>query len=278
MNQLFTKKRAVITLCTLVLIALSAAGTVGYLTFLRSPANPPADACADGRPKGGGPVVVAAGASMTQGTLGRDWVGDLREKPEFHGYEFINAGDNGNTSADLRGRVDSDIVACDPDAVTLLIGTNDVRDGVPLEDYRVNLEAIIDRIKDKTSARIALMSLPPLGEDLDSEINDKLHDYNAVIKETAARATVDYVPVNERFTDHLQDRGHRPTYDFSFTTAYFAAIKYYLLGYNWDEVARDNGLELFVDHIHLSDRGGAMVTNLVAQWLSSAEGVTKNEP
>jgi len=278
MNQLFTKKRIVIALCTLVLTGLGAAGTVGYLTFLRSPANPPADACADGRPKDSGPVVVAAGASMTQGTLGRDWVGDLREKPEFRGYEFINAGDNGNTSADLRGRVDSDIVACDPDSVTLLIGTNDVRDGVPLEEYRDNLGAIIDRIKDKTFARIALMSLPPLGEDLDSEINHKLRDYNAAIKETATRATVDYVPVNERFTLHLQDQGHRPTYDFSFTTAYLAATKYYLLGYSWDEVARDNGLELFVDHIHLSDRGGAMVTNLAAQWLSSAEGATKNEP
>ncbi|RNG34675.1 SGNH/GDSL hydrolase family protein [Streptomyces botrytidirepellens] len=278
MNQLFTKKRIVITLSTLVLTGLSAAGTVGYLTFLRSPANPPADACADGRPKGSGPVVVAAGASMTQGTLGRDWVGDLREKPEFRGYEFINAGDNGNTSADLRGRVDSDIVACDPDAVTLLIGTNDVRDGVPLEEYRDNLGAIIDRIKDKTSARIALMSLPPLGEDLDSEINHKLRDYNAAIKETATRATVGYVPVNERFTEHLQDQDHRPTYDFSFTTAYLAATKYYLLGYSSDEVARDNGLELFVDHIHLSDRGGAMVTNLAAQWLSSTEGATKNEP
>ena len=277
MNQLFTKKRIVITLCTLVLTGLSAAGAVGYLTFLRSPANPPADACADGRPKGSGPVVVAAGASMTQGTLGRDWVGDLREKPEFRGYEFINAGDNGNTSADLRGRVDSDIVACDPDTVTLLIGTNDVRDGVPLEEYRDNLSAIIDRIKDKTSARIALMSLPPLGEDLDSEINHKLRDYNAAIKETATRATVDYVPVNERFTDHLQGQGHRPTYDFSFTTAYLAATKYYLFGYSWDEVARGNGLELFVDHIHLSDRGGAIVTNLAAQWLSSAEGTTKNE-
>ncbi|MGW2324701.1 hypothetical protein ACWC5C_02910 [Streptomyces sp. NPDC001700] len=36
---------------------------------------------------------------------------------------------------------------------------------------------------------------------------------------------------------------------------------------SWDEVARDNGLELFVDHIHLSDRGGAMITDLAARWL-----------
>ncbi|MFD6472357.1 SGNH/GDSL hydrolase family protein [Streptomyces anulatus] len=272
MKRLSTKKWIVITLCTLVLAALGAGGSVGYLTFLRPPSNPPADACADGRPKGSGPVVVAAGASMTQGALGRDWVGDLRKKPEFRGYEFVNAGHNGNTSADLLGRIDSDVVACDPNAVTLLIGTNDVRDGVPLEEYRDNLTTIVERIKSGTSARVALMSLPPLGEDLDSEINHKLRDYNAAIKETTTRTSVGYVPVNELFTDHLQNQGHRPTYDFSFTTAYLAATKYYLLGNSWDEVARDNGLELFVDHIHLSDRGGAMVTDLAAQWLRRVGG------
>ncbi|WP_151771045.1 SGNH/GDSL hydrolase family protein [Streptomyces abyssomicinicus] len=272
------RKWIVIALCALALAVLGAAGSVGYLTFLRAPSNPPGDACAGGRPAGGGPVVVAAGASMTQGTLGRDWVGDLRERPEFRGYAFVNAGDNGNTSADLRERIDSDVVACDPDAVILLIGTNDVRDGVPLGEYRENLTAIIERIRSGTSARIALMSLPPLGEDLDSEINHRLRGYNAAIKEIATRTAVGHVPVNERFTGHLRNRSHRPTYDFGFGTAYWAAAKYYLLGNGWDEVARDNGLELFVDHIHLSDRGGAMVTDLAAQWLSSAEGVARNHP
>lgn len=156
-------------------------------------------------------VVVAAGASMTQGTLGRDWVGDLRKRPEFRGYEFVNAGDNGDTSADLRERIDSDVVACDPDVVILLVGTNDVRDGVPLGEYRDNLTAIIERIGGKTSARIALMSLPPLGEDLDSEIDHRLRGYNAAIEEIATRTAVGHVPVNERFTGHLRNQGHRPT-------------------------------------------------------------------
>lgn len=278
MKQPFTRKRITVALCTLALALPGAAGVVGYLTFLRAPANPPAAACADGRPKSSGPVVVAAGASMTQGTLGRDWVGDLRKKPEFRGYAFVNAGDNGNTSADLRGRVDSDITACAPDRVTLLIGANDVRDGVPVEEYQENLTAIVDRIKSKTSARIALMSLPPLGEDLDADINRKLRDYNAVIEETAARTTVDYVPVNERFTEHLQDQGDRPAYDFGFTTAFLAATEHYLFGQSWDDVARDNGLDLYVDHIHLSDRGGAIVTDLAAQWLSADGDAKPSQP
>lgn len=205
---------------------------------------------------------------MTAGTLGRDWVGDLRERPEFRGYAFVNAGHNGDTSADLRERVDSDIVACDPDMVAVLIGTNDVRGGVSLEEYRDNLTAVVDRVHDTTSARVALLSLPPLGEKLDTAINDRLRAYNTAIEETAARTGAEYLPVNERFTDRLRSRDDRPAYDFGFATAYLAATRHHLFRQSWDDVARGNGLELFVDHIHLSDRGGAIVTGLVARWLS----------
>ncbi|MFF0745001.1 SGNH/GDSL hydrolase family protein [Streptomyces sp. NPDC004111] len=268
MKNLFTNKRIIVTLSALLLAVLGAAGTVGYLTFVRSPTNASVDACADGRPQAEGQVVVAAGASMVQGTLGHDWVDDLRQKPAFRDHEFVNAGDNGNTSADLLERVDSDIVACGPDRVAILVGANDVRDGVPLNDYRDNLRAIVDRIRDKTSARIALMSLPPLGENLEAEINHKLRDYNTAIKDTATHAKIDYVPVNERFTDRLKNQNDRPAYNFSFPTSYLAATKHYLLGHSWDDVAQRNGLELLVDHIHLSDRGGAIVTELATDWLS----------
>jgi acyl-CoA thioesterase-1 len=261
-----SRKRVVIALCVLLAGVLGAAGTVAHLTFVRSPANPPAQACAGSEPSG--TVVVAAGASMTAGTLGADWVGALRERAEFRGHTFVNAGVNGNTSADLLGRIDTDVVACRPDAVTLLIGTNDVRDGVPLEQYRENLAAIVDRIRSRTQARIALMSLPPFGENLDAGINRRLAAYNGVIKDTAARARVDYLPLYERLAGLLR-QGERPSYDFGFGLAFRAGAEHYLLGRNWDEVARGNGLDLFVDHIHLSDRGGAVLTDLAAGWLSS---------
>ncbi|MFD0468756.1 hypothetical protein ACFQ0B_10880 [Nonomuraea thailandensis] len=44
------KKPIVITISLLLAAALCAAGTVVYLTFLRPADNPPADACATGRP------------------------------------------------------------------------------------------------------------------------------------------------------------------------------------------------------------------------------------
>ncbi|MFB4281952.1 SGNH/GDSL hydrolase family protein [Nonomuraea sp. MTCD27] len=264
------KRRIIIGLCALLATVLATVlgltGAVGYLTFLRPADNPPAEACAGGA--GTRPRVVAAGASMTQGALGANWVGALRERAEFRGHEFVNAGVNGNTTADLRQRVDGDIVACRPAAVTILIGTNDVRNGVPLEEYRANLDAIVDRVRARTGARVALVSLPPLGEDLGSEINGRLGAYNAVIREVAARARADYLPLYERVVEELRLTEGRMPYDFSFPLALAVAAQHYLLGRSWDEIARAGGRALLVDHVHLSDRGGALVADLVGGWLA----------
>ncbi|MEO3785230.1 SGNH/GDSL hydrolase family protein [Actinocorallia sp. B10E7] len=271
------KKRMLLALGLLLATALGLTATAGYLTFVRSAENPPSEAC--GRKRGPGPVVVAAGASMTQGTLGANWVGALRDRPEYREYEFVNAGVNGDTSDDLRKRVDSDIVACHPDAVTILVGANDVLDGVPPEEYRADLGAIVDRIKEKTTARIALLSLPPLGEDLASSRNRRLGAYNAAIKETAARAQVGYIPVHEQAVDFLRKSGGAGTpYGFDFAVALAAGAEHYLLGRSWDDISHGNGLELLVDHLHLNDRGGAIVTGLVARWLSEEQTTASDEP
>lgn len=262
------KRPVVIGLCLLLIGVLAAVGTVGYFAFVRPPTNPPAVACAGDRNPAAAPVVVAAGASTTQGSLGADWVGALRERPEHRGYEFVNAGINGSTAADLRHRADADIVACRPAAVVILVGTNDVRADTPVERYRDELAALVDHVRSRTNARIAVLSLPPLGEDLDTEINRTLDRFNAAIAETARRAGIDYLPLNERLTDLLRRSDGVPApYDFGFPLAFGAAAQHYLLGQSWDEVARAGGRELLVDHIHLTDRAGAVVSGLVGDWL-----------
>ncbi|AQZ67718.1 unnamed protein product [[Actinomadura] parvosata subsp. kistnae] len=256
------KRPITIALSLVLATALCAAGTVAYLTFLRPADHPPAAACATTPTR---PRVVAAGASMTQGSLGADWVAALRAA--YPAYELVNAGSNGNTTADLLQRVDTDILACRPAAVTLLIGTNDVRNGVPLDEYRANLRAIVERVRTGTGARIALMSLPPLGENLNTPINRTLTGYNAAIKSLATEMGTDYLPVHERMADILR-HGPRTSYAFSFPLAFTAAAQHYLLRRTWDEIARSGGRELLVDHIHLTDRAAALVTKLTGDWLN----------
>ncbi|MEU4842674.1 SGNH/GDSL hydrolase family protein [Nocardia testacea] len=264
-----TRARLLLALTVTLAAVLGAAGTVGYLTFLRSPADSPAQACAGGKVSDDRPVVVAAGASMTRGTLGADWVGALRR--EFAGHRIVNAGVNGNTSADLLDRLDTDVLACRPDAVVVLVGTNDVRADVALDTYRDNLTAIADRVTAAGTTRVALMSLPPLGEDPADEINRRLAGYNRIIAETAARTGTDYLPLHERIAGLVRQHGDPSArYDFGFGLAFTAAAQHYLFGRSWDQVAHSRGSELFVDSIHLSDRSGAEVVDLAANWLATA--------
>jgi acyl-CoA thioesterase I len=106
-------------------------------------------------------VVVCAGDSLTHASLSADYVSRLRQRLSSHAYEIVNAGLNGNESTDLLRRI-PDIVRCKPDAVSVLIGSNDVRTRFPQEAepaFQTNLNAIVGELRKKTEARIALLSI-----------------------------------------------------------------------------------------------------------------------
>jgi lysophospholipase L1-like esterase len=56
------------------------------------------------------------------------------ELPEAR-LDFYNRGVSGNTVADLRKRWDTDVIAMKPDVLTILVGANDVGQGVPPAAY-----------------------------------------------------------------------------------------------------------------------------------------------
>ncbi|MGV9305517.1 SGNH/GDSL hydrolase family protein [Nonomuraea sp. NPDC003727] len=147
---------------TLILLLIGGLSALMYLAFRRPPANPPKKFRTRGPRPGTHTVTVAFGDSLTHASLSADWVGALRERLGPGGHEFVNAGINGHTSADLLGRLDQ-VVACRPDAVAILIGTNDARNGIPVTRFQTNLEQIVSRLQSRTTARIALLSAPPAG-------------------------------------------------------------------------------------------------------------------
>jgi len=79
--------------------------------------------------------LVFLGDSITQGGLWQEW---------FAGAPVLNRGIDGETSADLLRRVDSAVR--DPLAVFLLIGTNDLTSGVPLQQITANVRALLAEI------------------------------------------------------------------------------------------------------------------------------------
>lgn len=101
--------------------------------------------------------------------------------------EVINAGISGHTTADALKRIERDVLAHKPDLVTVMFGLNDmVR--VPLEDYRANIETIVERCRD-IGADVVLAT-PNNVINSDSRPTAKLIDYCDVVREVARQQNV----------------------------------------------------------------------------------------
>jgi lysophospholipase L1-like esterase len=82
-------------------------------------------------------AVVFLGDSITQG-----WGGGLGAA--FPGVKVANRGISGDTTRGVLIRLEEDVLALDPAAVVLLIGTNDLEEGASPETIAGNLEVMLD--------------------------------------------------------------------------------------------------------------------------------------
>ena len=118
---------------------------------------------------------------------------------------LVNSGIGGHTSADALNRFDRDVASKDPDFVTIAFGTNDfvrlkgTQSQVSLEDFRTNMETIVDKVKALDAVPI-LFTAPYVREDAypgeyeaDGGLTAVLDTYNAVIREIAEEKGVDLV-------------------------------------------------------------------------------------
>jgi lysophospholipase L1-like esterase len=94
---------------------------------------------------------VFLGDSITQGGLWQEW---------FAGAPVLNRGIDGETSGDLLRRVDSAV--CEPRAVFLLIGTNDLTWGASLQQITANVRALLAEIERRAPATpVVVQSVMP---------------------------------------------------------------------------------------------------------------------
>lgn len=235
-------------------------------------------------------TVVCFGASLTAGTVSCNYLDLLAERPALAGCRFINHGVNGDLAWNGLQRLDA-VIADRPDDVTILIGTNDVNatlsernlirykafNHLPAEPtlawYEENLRAIVARLKAETSARLAMASLAPIGEDLAHEANVKIAQYNAVVRRIAGEEGAAYLPFNEALLaylrDHEADRAGLPPplayRDGLHNTG--NALALHATGLSWDEISRRNGLLVLTDTLHINSVGAGMLADLIERWL-----------
>jgi lysophospholipase L1-like esterase len=280
----------VLTASTLV---LSGALLLKWLRFCthRPPRCPPAsvrqneDAICDR------PTIVCVGDSITHGRISVDYVGLLRQKFRAKGYRFVNAGVNGDMAYNVLQRLD-EIIECRPALVTILIGSNDAYAAInprnadeahknnslpeiPSADaFRRYLSALCLQLRQADAVPLALLSLPPFGENPQHEAYHQAQAYSRIIKDVAHQTGLAYLPINERMDEILRAQRHDHKLPFDrMTDARYLRVKIrrFVLGQSLAAISRRHGYQLMTDGIHLNRAGAEIIAAAIETFIRNVE-------
>ena len=102
--------------------------------------------------------------------------------------DIIGAGISGHKSNDMLKRLDKDVLSKHPQWMTLSCGVNDVwhgAKGVPLEDYKTNITAIVNQAQ-AAGIKVVILTATMIMEDQTNANNQKLVGYNEFLRTLAA--------------------------------------------------------------------------------------------
>lgn len=156
-----------------------------------------------------GDRVVFFGDSITQAAPGYvSFIDDMLKSlyPELK-VQAINKGVGGDKVTSLLARVERDVIAEDPDWVSVSIGINDLwhgENGVPLGEYEEKLDELIRILRARTPAAVLLCTPSVLNEDPDSAENLALEGYVAASERVGAKHHVTIVPIHNAFIRGLR--------------------------------------------------------------------------
>ena len=145
-----------------------------------------------------GDTIAFMGDSITQSGNGRrGYVTLVMNALNKEGLKVkhIPAGISGNKSNDMLARVDKDVISKKPQWMTLSCGVNDVWHfrlilgkrkfkGTPLEEYKQNITAIIDKAQ-KAGIKVMVLTSTMIGEDVTKELNQLMIPYNDFLRQIA---------------------------------------------------------------------------------------------
>lgn len=278
-------KKALIVVVSIIFVF---AVLVGYLNYMarRMPANNPGNFKAAQLPVQKSNVAVCVGDSITHGAVSCNYVDILSGRDSLRGYAFVNAGINSELAYNVAKRADA-IIACNPAIITILIGTNDAAASLSARNqkryakemklpqlpdsgwYRENLQLLIQKLKKGTHARIAVFSLPPIGEARESIAYKRAQEYSKIVKEVAMSEKVTYLPLSERMDEIIAKRGggNAPEYNDNLHLMFKGIVQHYLFGLSYDEIAASNNYIFITDTLHLNCAGAVLMADMVENFV-----------
>ena len=140
------------------------------------------------------------------GNLGDGYVRDVHALLDS-GYpekqiRVLNTGISGNTSTDLRGRFQQDVLEHQPDWISIMIGINDIwrqfdrplhpKEHVLLQEYADNLEWMTKKAMEK-AAGVCLVSPCYMEQIKEDGMRKMTDDYNGTLREIAQKCGALYI-------------------------------------------------------------------------------------
>ena len=235
-----------------------------------------------------GRVIACIGDSLTHGNIGECWVESLRN--EYPGDIVLNEGINGDVVWQVNKRIEP-IINCSPDIIILMIGSNDAmasfnkKSGqryksnnklpeIPtFENYQKLLPKLLDRLNG--TSKIAICTLPPIGENKHSAINQHVRKFNNFIELTANNKNINLIPVSDLLWDELSKRTYPVKSDYDpnslpiIRRIYGGMMHHYIFKKSWDEIAKSKGQWLLFDQIHLGGHAAKILFNATKKYISS---------
>ena len=237
-------------------------------------------------------VVICLGDSLTQGNVSFDYVHALASRVEPWGYTVLNAGINGELAWNLLQRVDQ-VVSSDPAYVVLLVGTNDARASenakaarqyvkemklpqVPDEDFFFdNYRQLLDALGNSRSARVIVVTLPPIGERSGESIDEVVDHFNAFIDDQARERGLASIAYGRSLRESLLSDSFEDSPPYSASASnrlvFKATLRRYLLGWKWDRISEIQRMKHLTDMIHLNEAAGTALADLVEAEITSDE-------
>ena len=234
-------------------------------------------------------IIACIGDSLTHGNIGQSWVDYLRE--EFPNYVFLNEGINGNTAWQVLKRLDP-ILQCKPDLIILMIGTNDAlgsfdkdsglrykkNNNLPeapsLDKYKEQLSELIDKIA--IQSKVAICTLPPIGENMDSEVNNHVNEFNDYIELVATQKNISLLTVSDALWSDINSRTYSLKFEYNpkaiplLRRIFGGIFHHYLFKKSWDDIAKAKGQWILFDQIHLNERGAEIVYKVAKNFISKS--------
>jgi len=242
-------------------------------------------------------IVACLGSSSTAAKGPYDWIRDLEQRPDNSQLRFLRFAAGGDLSYNALQRLPK-LISFRPDYVVTLIGGNDVMASMPEKSqptyykvllklskhlprrpspdwFKENAEIILTELKSNTSAKIALVSLPPWGENFDSpdpfqsELNRLFAQYNAILKEISVTYKVGYIPFYERMEELIRASPGKSMTGFKILPFYRDIFRQLVLHKSNDEIGEMNGWRFHRDGIHLNSTSGKLLANMVQEFLTT---------